>query len=390
MDEAEAERYLENRRAKGFTVIQAVILAELDGLNTPNRNDDRPLLDNDPTRPNPKYFEWVDKVIRMAESKGLYIGLLPTWGDKVDKQWGVGPVIFTEENAFAYGEWLGDRYKDFPNIIWINGGDRLGGEDNYPIWNALARGIRKADKNHLMSFHPTGEHSSSEWFHDAEWLDFNMAQTGHCQRGHSVYERIIRKDYERVPTKPCMDSEPRYENHPVCWKPDSLGWFDAVDVRQALYWNLFEGALGHTYGCHDIWQMKSPAHEAIGLARGYWYSSLDLEGAADMIHARRLMESLSWEERRPCPEIILSENDDPERKAVALRGKDYLLIYIPDSERITCDLGALGEGERLSAEWMNPRDGTFTKAGEVEASDAVTFTTPSSGRGNDWLLLLRR
>ena len=81
----EAEKYLENRRQKGFTVIQAVILAELDGLNTPNRNGDKPLINNDPLRPNETYFAFVDSVIRLAESKGIFIGLLPTWGDKVDK-----------------------------------------------------------------------------------------------------------------------------------------------------------------------------------------------------------------------------------------------------------------------------------------------------------------
>jgi hypothetical protein len=80
----EAETYLENRRQKGFTVIQAVILAELDGLNTPNHNGDKPLIDNDPLRPNEAYFAFVDSLIRLAESKGIFIGLLPTWGDKVD------------------------------------------------------------------------------------------------------------------------------------------------------------------------------------------------------------------------------------------------------------------------------------------------------------------
>ncbi len=127
----EAEKYLENRRQKGFTVIQAVILAELDGLNTPNRNGDKPLIDNDPGRPNKAYFAFVDSLIRLAESKGIFIGLLPTWGDKVDKGgWGKGPEIFNPENAFAYGKFLGERYKNFPNIIWIGGGDRSGGTNS--------------------------------------------------------------------------------------------------------------------------------------------------------------------------------------------------------------------------------------------------------------------
>ena len=40
----EAEQYLKNRLEKGFTVIQAVILAELDGLNIPNTEGEKPLI----------------------------------------------------------------------------------------------------------------------------------------------------------------------------------------------------------------------------------------------------------------------------------------------------------------------------------------------------------
>lgn len=43
---AESTHYLTNRAAKGFTVIQAVALAELGGLDVPNANGDLPLLDS--------------------------------------------------------------------------------------------------------------------------------------------------------------------------------------------------------------------------------------------------------------------------------------------------------------------------------------------------------
>ena len=281
----EAEIYLENRRQKGFTVIQAVILAELDGLNTPNRNGDKPFIDNDPGRPNEAYFAFADSLIRLAESKGIFIGLLPTWGDKVDKgSWGKGPEIFNPGNAFAYGKFLGDRYKNFPNIIWIGGGDRSGGTNskntvsNFPVWDAMGKGIKSADPNHLMTFHPWGEKSSSEWFQNCDWLDFNMAQTGHGQRSYAIY-RMIQLDYARSPIKPCMDGEPRYEDHPINWLPDSLGWFNEMHVRQAAYWNLFTGAHGHTYGCHPIWQMASPENDPVGYARHYWFDVLDLPGS---------------------------------------------------------------------------------------------------------------
>lgn len=387
MDEQEVEKYFENRRAKGFTVIQAVILAELDGLNTPNRYGQTPLIDNLVIQPNEAYYKWVDKVIRMAETKGLYIGLLPTWGDKVDKQWGTGPEIFNPFYAEAYGTWLAKRYKGFKNIIWINGGDRWGGDGNYPIWEALGKALKKNDKNHLITFHPQGECSSGQWFHNSNWLDFNMAQTGHCQRSYAIYQRLLLKDYNRQPVKPCMDGEPRYENHPVCWKPDSLGWFDDADVRQAMYWSLLSGACGHTYGCHDIWQVLAPGREPVGFARGNWETSLDLPGAYDLIHARRLMERFDWESREPAQELITSANDSPEHTVVALRGKGFALIYFPNGETATLDLYKVSKKEELALSWMNPRTGEITGKGSVERTIPQEIVPPSSGRGNDWVLI---
>ena len=141
----EAEFYLKDRAAKGFTVIQAVVLAEFDGLNTPNAEGHKPLHNNDPTQPNEAYFDLVDWVVNKAEELGLYIGMLPTWGDKVNKKWGVGPEIFTPENAKVYSEFLGRRYRGKP-IIWVLGGDRpIESERHLQIWRAMAEGLRKGD-----------------------------------------------------------------------------------------------------------------------------------------------------------------------------------------------------------------------------------------------------
>jgi len=190
LNREEAGLYLQNRAAKGFTVIQAVALAELDGLDTPNANGHRPLIDRDPTRPDVRegqdndYWDHMDWVIETAASLGMYVGLLPTWGDKWNKKWGVGPEIFNPANAEAYGMWLGRRYADQP-IIWILGGDRPVESDGHrEIIRAMARGLAQGDGgDHLMTFHPSGGQSSAEWFHEDSWLNFNMHQTGHRDRG---------------------------------------------------------------------------------------------------------------------------------------------------------------------------------------------------------------
>src|SRR5690606_30223719 len=88
-DRHEADLYLQNRATKGFTVIQAVVLAELEGLTVPNSIGEKPLHDNNPDKPNEAYFQYVDYIVNQANKLGMYIGMLPTWGDKFNKSWGV-------------------------------------------------------------------------------------------------------------------------------------------------------------------------------------------------------------------------------------------------------------------------------------------------------------
>ena len=123
LDREEIDYYLQTRADQGYTVIQAVALAEFGGLTEPNPYGETPLRGNDPAQPNEAYFEHVDWAINRAEALGLYVALLPTWGDKWNRAWGEGPEIFTPENARVYGEFLGRRYQDKP-IIWVLGGDR--------------------------------------------------------------------------------------------------------------------------------------------------------------------------------------------------------------------------------------------------------------------------
>jgi hypothetical protein len=169
----DAGAHLEQRASLGFTVVQAVALAEFDGLRSPNAYGHRSLLEDDPARPDVKegpgndYWDHVDWIIARANALGIRVGLLPTWGDKWNKKWGQGPEIFTPENAAAYGTWIGRRYKD-AGVIWIHGGDRPVENDRHrAVVDAMARAIRAASPGRLMTFHPTGGKGSAESFHDA-------------------------------------------------------------------------------------------------------------------------------------------------------------------------------------------------------------------------------
>src|SRR3954467_10643040 len=66
LNREDADKYLQNRADKGFTVIQAVALAELDGLHDPNAYGEIPLENDDPTKPREAYFQHVDYIIDKA------------------------------------------------------------------------------------------------------------------------------------------------------------------------------------------------------------------------------------------------------------------------------------------------------------------------------------
>jgi hypothetical protein len=388
---AESVHYLEDRAAKKFTVIQAALLAELGGLDTPNANGDLALFNNDPTTPNEKYFQHADFVLRRANELGLVMGVLPTWGDKWNQSFGTGPEIFTPENAAIYGEWLGRRYRDY-SLIWILGGDRpLVNETHRAIIEAMAAGLkagegaRSGSRRHLMTFHPKNSQSSSQYFQNADWLDFNMLQSGH--HGKDVpNDALIARDYAATPTKPCLDAEPCYESHPVIkpgWKERPLDRFDDYDVRKAAYRALFAGACGHTYGSHDIWMFWEPGLPESRRPRSHWRESLHLPGAAQMQHARALLESKPFFSRIPDQSLIL-KNVTP-LYATRDEGNTSALIYFPQSTPATIDTSRFS-GE-VVASWFDPRDGSSQEIGAVTAGQHE-FQPPGTETTPDWILVL--
>jgi hypothetical protein len=393
----EAEHYLRDRAAKGFTVIQAVVLAEIDGLHTPNTRGDVPLSDNDPARPNEAYFQHIDAVVDLAASLGLYVGMLPTWGDKWNQKWGVGPEIFTPENAHAYGAFLGRRYAQRP-IIWILGGDRpIETEAQRLVVRAMAAGLRAGDGGrHLLGFHTWGPHSSAEYVHDEPWLDLHMCQSGHAR--NSANYRFIEQDYARTPTRPVMDAEPGYEDMPDGLHTLDGGYLDDYEARKALYWALFAGAHGHTYGCNSVWQMWRSGRRPLLHARRPWQEALQLPGAAQMRHARDLLLSRPFLDRVPDQSLIVSDPGTGSYHVRATRDAQgrYALIYIPalkpaplgtrlSPAPVQLDLSHLS-GKQLMSWWYDPRSGVARSIGVIDPEARVSFTPPDGGP--DWVLVL--
>lgn len=395
LNREETERYLKDRAAKGFTVIQAVALAEFDGLTVPNAYGQLPLQDRDPLQPNEEYFRHVDWVVQRANALGLYIGLLPTWGDKWNKKWGAGPEIFTPENAAGYGQWLGRRYQS-AGVIWILGGDRpVENERHKEIIRAMARGLRQGDGGaHLMTFHPTGGSGSSQPFHNEEWLDFNMRQNGHVIEFTGRYDQT-RADYDRTPVKPVLDGEPVYEGHPISFDAKKFGHSLAADVRRTFYWNVFSGACGHTYGHHSVWAMHTAQRKPVNSPLMSWTDALNEPGAAQVGLGRKLMESRPFLTRVPDDSVLVTSEVPTlipgagTRRFVATRDSagSYAMVYVPVGRSFKVRLDKIS-GEKVRAWWFNPRDGSAKEIGLFDNRGEREFAPPAPGELMDWVLVL--
>lgn len=396
LNREEAERYLSDRAEKGFTVIQAAVLTERDGMRRSNAYGRLPAKITEDGRIDPlqpdldgeySYWAHVDWIIKRAGEMGLYVALAPAWGDKFEEMRGDGPHVFSPENSYEYGRWLGERYAEAGNIIWILGGNReFKTRRQMEALNRMACGLKEGDGGrYLLTMHPADGQSSSESVHSEKWLDFNMIHSGHARRRLNF--EMIQKDNRRRPRKPTLDGESGYEGIPDELDPAN-GYLDEADVRRNAYWAVLSGACGHAYGHHSIANFTTLPDK--DTRRGYfvsdWRDALQAPGGGQMKYLRELMESVPFLEGGSADGLIC-ENSQGMNHVAALKGEKWLVAYTPNGVRF--ELAIPAEWGGAKAAWFNPRNGETSDAFSVKAGRVSCFVPPSAGRGNDWALIIR-
>ncbi len=399
LDRAEAERYLENRRAKGFNVIQVMVLH---GAGDRNAYGAPALTAADPGRPavtpgaDPSkpgeydFWDHVDWIVDTAAAKGIYMAMVCAWGAVANSG------RLNANNVGTYTRFLAERYRDKPNIVWITGGD-IRGDRHAEIWRAMGRTLKALDPGHLVTFHPFGRTQSSTWFHAEPWLDFNMFQSGHRRydqdtapgaKGEDNW-RYVQEDYAKSPPKPTIDGEPSYEKIPQgLHDPKEPLWTDK-EVRRYAYWSVFAGAFGHTYGHSAIMQMRKPSERrgAYGTVSP-WFEAMDDPGAGQMQWVKNLMLSRPFLERLPDQELVAGANGVRHEYVVATRGRSYAMLYTYTGRPFEVRLGRI-TGESVTAWWYDPRTGHARRFAAFPNRGVRRFTPPGTpAPGNDWVLVL--
>ena len=430
----DVEYLMKKRKSQGFTVLQIVALDPERDMEMHSPSGEKALLNDDPDTPNERYFEYLDWILDKAESYGFYVLLLPVWGQLVvGSDWSgcTYEKTITEENAYRYGRWIGNRYREKNHILWCLGGDRQpihDGVDYKNVWRRLAEGIAKgvldqdlkynqpddAWKDVLMTYHAchemqTGECSTMSYWTDEEaWINFIMLQSGHGLTPKN-YE-LVEKEYSRKKVMPVWDGEPAYEMMPTSWPitPETKmhgSWM----TRKRAYWSLFSGAFGYTYGHASVWccvseQEKSP------ISSQTWYEALQSEGSEQIRYLRQFSDSLQIMTARPAREILpQTEGEDVldlHLQACTCLDERFACVYFPSGGGAVLNLGNVWNPEaprefdgEVCLWWYNPRDGKFyTHAGQrAEAAETaqaaggkLSVSAPDSGPEHDWVLIASR
>ena len=381
----ETEEYLINRYRKGFNSLIVNLLEHIFCENPPlNRYGEPPFTTpGDYSTPNPAYFEHVDWVLRKAAEYGIQVFLTPSYlgyGGGFDQ--GFEPQGWYQEmiangsvKLREYGRFLGQRYKDFDNIVWLNGGDYNPPDKN--LVNAIAEGILEFDSNHIHTVHCGPETSALDYYPNESWLSINNTYS---------YVNVLgklRDDYARNPAMPFVLLEAVYEgiapDH-----PERDGSPQAM--RRQAYWAIFTGACGQFFGNYPLWGFNSG-----------WQAAMDEGGSQGMAKLRRLLDSRPWWTFVPDLNntVVVAGFGDPNSSdpsqyyvtAARIPDGSSLWAYVPTGRTITLDMSKIS-GSTVQTWWYNPRTGNATAAGEFANVGLRDFTTPASeGLTQDWVLV---
>jgi hypothetical protein len=338
----------------------------------------------DLSTPNEAYFSYVDTVIRMAGTNGLQILL-----DPLDTG---GLTQTAVDNGVAkcraYGQYLGNRYKNFPNLVWLSGNDFQGWRTaaNDAAITAIALGIHDNDTNHLQTVELDYYISSS--LDDANWksiVGMNLAYTY-----YPTYVEVLHA-YQQSATTPVFMGEEHYEFETVGDPNSGQELGTPLVLRRQEYWTMLSGAVGQIYGNGYTWPFKSG-----------WKNNLDSPGVTQLKYGTALFAGRAWYNLIPdVNHTFVTAGYGTYATSGAVSANNYVtaavtkdgtlgMAYLPVRGTVTVNLAALSGA--VTAQWYDPENGTYAAiSGSPFANTgthAFTPTANNSGGDGDWILVL--
>ena len=394
LDEDEIYTYLRNRKEKGYNVIQTVLIQSPQDVESSLASGRKDVKKSE-------YWEFVDRVLNMAEQMGLYIGLLPAWGSLVKAN------ILNMETMRTYANFLGKRYQNRKNLIWILGGD-VRGDVGYDVFCLEGEILKSYNPERIIAYHPFGRTSSSLWFHNEPWLDMNLFQSGHRRYDQaSLGEwddnaeketffgednwKYVDRDLSYDIVKPTLDAEPSYEGIPQGLHNPRNPYWEEWDVRRYAYWSVFAGAAGHNYGSNSIMQFYDDVSKpgAYGV-RELWQDAMHHPGCAQLKYLKDLMESVDFINGKADDSLLLFGQKERYHRIAVFAGEDYILCYDYMGDEFLLDLRRFQNME-LDVWWMDPRNNSLSYITTIKGQEKwLASPVARKDKANDWVLILKK
>jgi hypothetical protein len=373
----DAEAYLAGRQVLGFNTVLVSLLEHKYAANAPaNASGASPFTGRAFTTPNETYFAHADSLIGLAAARDMLVLLAPLYlGNGCrDQGWCAEVQAASAAVLTAWGRYIGDRYGNDPNIIWVIGGDT----DPTPVRSkvlAFVSGLRSADSTHLMTAHNGPEQMAVQPWRGERWVGVNNVYSYSA----SLYEGGLAA-YGIRPAVPYFLVESAYENDPGV-TPQQL--------RAQSYWTLLAGGMGHVFGNCPMWHFGG-APPGRWCSRSDWREALSSDGSFDMRRFGSLFSARHWHllvpdtARRALTEGRGRSGQADHALAAYASDSSSIIAYLPTTRTVTVS-GAVLAGGTMTAWWFAPGTGRTTPIGVFPTATSQRFTPPSEG---DWVLVV--
>jgi hypothetical protein len=389
---AQLDTYLSDRKAKGYnSVVVRLIQKQWGGEN--NCNGLSPFTSTAFTTPREAYFAHIDTVFQHCLDSNFWVLASPAYGgyacDAVD---GWCPEIQSTSAADmkTYGAYIGNRYKAFPNIGWLAGGDMnpIAYSINAKI-DSMMQGIKGADVTYARL---TTHHSARNSFgitywqspygtpvgSSGNWLTLNHIYTDSSttllSKADSAYDLIATTNL------PFFGIEFYFDNdgHTT----------SAMKLRAQGWWTILAGGMGQTFGACPIW-MFGVHYSAQFCTETNWLSMLGTTAAYDLGRCGTFFQSKNWWTLVPdrTDAVMTAGKGSGATTARAAYASDstVIIVYMPSNREVTMNTNVLKSANKVRARWYDPTAGTYTAIGMYDRSASQAFTPTEA---QDWVLVL--
>jgi hypothetical protein len=377
LSDQDADTYLADRQQRGFTAVLVNLIEHKFATNAPaDIYGISPFTGQPFTTPNDAYFAHADYIIASAAQKGIVVLLAPLYlGVNCGSEgWCAEVQAASAADLTAWGQYVGNRYRGFDNIVWVIGGDTDPSSVKTKV-QAFVNGLVQEDTLHLLTAHNDQEQMAITPWAGASWLTVNDVYT----YSTTLYQPALTA-YHVSPPMPYFLIESAYENEHGS---------TAQQLRAQSYWTVLSGGFGHVFGNCPIWGFADPAMGSFCSITN-WQAQLSHQGSVNMDHLQHLFTSRHWYDLVP---------DESHRSVTAGYGTygqtnyataayasdgSSIIAYLPTSRTVTVSFAALA-GDSVTGWWYNPATGAATQIGTYASSGSQNFTPPSSG---DWVLVV--